>query len=75
MSDTLFTMKDVVNKREIKAAKQFPHSKARQRCLEEAMNAIAGVLLVMLGELEATDEQALVAVESMKLLLEVLDGS
>lgn len=65
-----------MNKRELKTAKQFPHSKARQRVLEEAMNAIAGILLVMLGEMDATAPQAEAAVKSVKALMEVLsDGS
>ncbi len=64
-----------MNKRDVDAAKRFPHSKARQRVLEEAMNAIAAVLLVMLGELEATPEQSDEAILSMNLLMEVLDGT
>ncbi len=65
-----------MNERLLKTAKQFPHSKARQRVLEEAMNAIAGVLLVMLGEMEATPAEAAEATQAMKNLLEVLsDGS
>jgi len=62
-----------MKKRELDAAKLFPQSKVRQLVLEDAMNAIAGILLVMLGELECTLEEAAVAVVKLKLLLEVLN--
>jgi len=64
-----------MNKRELNSAKRFPHSRARQLVLERGMDAIARILLTMLGHLEPTDDQQVEAVRAVQLIMEVLDAS
>ncbi len=59
--------------RELDAAKRRPQSKARQRILELGMDASAGLLLVLLGELEKpSDEEYAEAVDAIKLMATIL---
>lgn len=62
--------------REIESAKRIPQSKARQRVLEKGMDAVAIILLQMLGHKFEVEESKTELIDAIVLMAEVLnDGS
>ncbi len=60
-------------KRELVSAKRNPHSLARLAVMEAGMNAIAVLILELLGEVEGTAKQRESSVRDIRLLIYVLD--